>query len=95
MQYGSRENDFVCMIEFPTVSRAIGGAELLARIESALYRFGGIPHWGQVNHIGGHKEASLGKLYPQFDFWMKVYRKYCKRGTFQNDFTRRCLIEVD
>lgn len=94
MQYGTKPDDFVCMIEFPTVSKTMGGMELLARIESALYSFGGIPHWGQVNHVGGTQQASLEKLYPEFQAWMRVYKKYCKTNLFQNDFSRRCTIEV-
>jgi len=92
MQYGEKEGDFVCMIEFPTVSGAIGGIELLARIESAMYAYGGRPHWGQVNHVGGNGESSLNRLYPRFADWLSIYRRFCPLGTFENEFTRRCGI---
>jgi L-gulono-1,4-lactone dehydrogenase len=95
MQYSENENEYVCMIEFPTVSQTIGGLEMLARIESAMYqsKFKGVPHWGQINHVGGTRETSLGKLYPCFPQWLQVYQRFCKKGTFQNDFTKRCGIE--
>jgi FAD/FMN-containing dehydrogenase len=92
MQYSAKPDDFFCMIEFPTVSGTIGGMELLARIESALYRFGGIPHWGQINHIGGTGRSSVGRLYPRFADWMRVYHKLCPENRFANDFTNICGI---
>jgi FAD/FMN-containing dehydrogenase len=91
MQHGDA-GEFVCMIEFPTVSKTIGGLELLARIEDALYRFGGIPHWGQINHVGGQGQSSVEKLYPRFHDWMRIYKKLAPDGRFENDFTHRCGI---
>jgi hypothetical protein len=101
MQYGEQrnlpepENQYVCMIEFPTIRKAYGGYELLSRIESAMRVFNSRPHWGQVNHVGGEGKEALHKLYPKFDDWLKVYRHYNKAGRFQNNFTRRCGIEVE
>ena len=92
MQYARPGEKFVCMIEFPTVSGAIGGTQLLARVESALYNYGGIPHWGQVNHVGGVGRASVGALYPRFGDWMKVWRTLSPQGRFENQFTHRCGI---
>ncbi len=92
MQYGKREDDFVCMIEFPTISGAIGSIELLARIESAMYAYGGKPHWGQVNHVGGTGHSSLPALYERWPDWLSIYRQFCRVGTFENEFTRRCGI---
>ena len=83
---------FVCMIEFPTVARTIGATEMLARIEDALYKFGGIPHWGQINHVGGQGQSAVQKLYPRFPDWMRIYKKLCPEGRFENDFTHRCGI---
>jgi hypothetical protein len=90
MQYGE-EDDFMCMIEFPVLNGTVGGVEILARIEAEMYKFGGVPHWGQYNHAGIGDET-LSVLYPKFGDWMKVYRKLCPNGTFQNDFTERCRI---
>jgi L-gulono-1,4-lactone dehydrogenase len=95
MQYAEAENQYVCMIEFPTVRKAYGGYELLSRIESAMRIFNSRPHWGQVNHVGGEGKEALYKLYPKFNDWLKVYRHYSKAGRFQNNFTRRCGIEVE
>jgi L-gulono-1,4-lactone dehydrogenase len=94
MQYGHPGEPFVCMIEFPTAGKTIGGMELLGRIETALYAYGGIPHWGQVNHVGGTGRSSLGRLYPRFHEWVKVLRALSPEGRFDNDFTRRCGISV-
>jgi hypothetical protein len=91
MQYSPDTDDFVCMIEFPILNGTIGGEEILARIESKMYAYGGIPHWGQFNHVGVGDET-LTKLYPKFQDWMKVYHRFCTKGTFQNDFTERCRI---
>lgn len=84
--------DFVCMIEFPTVSGAIGGTQLLARIETALYPYGGIPHWGQINHISSNGPYSVDRLYPRFGDWMRIFRRLSPEGRFENDFMRRCGI---
>jgi hypothetical protein len=90
MQYADQP-DFVCMIEFPVLNGTIGGEEMLTRIESEMYKYGGIPHWGQYNHAG-IGDATLDKLYPNFNKWLKNYRNLCPGGTFQNDFTERCRI---
>ena len=86
--------EYVCMIEFPTLSGIIGGVELLDRIEFAMYQSdtGAIPHWGQVNHLGGTGLSSIGKLYPKFTDWLKVYQMLSPNGMFENDFTKRCGI---
>ncbi|HXB29269.1 MAG TPA: D-arabinono-1,4-lactone oxidase, partial [Puia sp.] len=57
-----------------------------------LYRFGGIPHWGQINHVGGQGQSSVEKLYPRFNDWMRIYKKLAPEGRFENDFTHRCGI---
>ncbi|GAA4320211.1 L-gulono-1,4-lactone dehydrogenase [Mucilaginibacter gynuensis] len=90
MQYGAKD-DFVCMIEFPVLKGTVGGEEILSRIEHDMYRYGGIPHWGQYNHVG-IGDHTLDKLYPQFYKWMANYRRFCKKGTFENNFTERCRI---
>jgi hypothetical protein len=91
MQYSPNTDDFVCMIEFPILNGTIGGEEILARIEEKMYAYGGIPHWGQWNHVGVG-DRTIGKLYPKFPEWMDVYHRFCPNGTFQNDFTDRCRI---
>lgn len=95
MQYGRPGEDFVCMIEFPTLSGTIGGIELLNRIESALYEYGGVPHWGQINHVGGRGHAAIDRLYPCYREWLQVYKELCPDGRFENDFTRRCGISAN
>lgn len=90
MQY-STQPGFVCMMEFPVLNGTIGGEEMLTRVESEMYNYGGIPHWGQYNHAGIGNET-LDKLYPNFYKWLKNYQNLCPGGTFQNDFTERCRI---
>jgi hypothetical protein len=95
MHYGETpENSFVCNIEFPTVNLTIGGMEILSRIEAAMYRFGARMHWGQVNHASSSGVTNIAKRFPKFEEWLQVYRFYCPKGRFQNDFTARCGIDV-
>ena len=91
MQYGENSGDFVCMVEFPIVTGTTGGHEMLSRLESAMLEFKGIPHWGQVNHVGVGK-AALKNLYPKLETWLETYRRFNKKGMFENDFSYRCGI---
>lgn len=47
------------------------------------------PHWGL--DFGGRVAEAWGvrELYPEFDQWLRVYKKYNGHGVFSNDFTRR------
>ena len=85
-----------CFIEFPVLKNVTGSFELVARIEQEFYRcydeFRGRPHWGHLQHLDAQQ---ISQMYPQFNRWLSVYRTFCRRGTFENDFTRRCGITVN
>ncbi len=78
-----------CMIEIPMVNGTVGGMEILERLERELYAFGGRPHWGQVNFISGANGRITG-MYPHLPEWLRVFTELNPRGTFNNEFSRRC-----
>lgn len=74
------------MIETPILKGTRGCKQLLRRLETRLYDFGGRPHWGQLNHL--HRNA-VARMYPELDKWLEVYRRFNRFGVFDNDFSRR------
>ncbi len=78
-----------CMIEMPIVKHTHAGEDILRQYEYAMYEFGGRPHWGQIHFFTGNN-GFIGKMYPELEKWLKVYRLLNKEGTFQNSFTDRC-----
>ncbi len=78
-----------CMIEIPVINGTYGGFQLLAHYESAMYEFGGRPHWGQVNYLTG-SNGLVARMYPEHGKWLNVYRRLNPNGTFDNAFTDRC-----
>jgi hypothetical protein len=85
MQYGQD----TCMIEIPMINGTIGGKEILKRYEAALYKFGGRPHWGQMNYLASDRKL-LNSMYPQFQKWLAVYADLNSSHMFDNSFTDRC-----
>ncbi len=79
-----------CMVEFPMLDGTIGGKELLRRIETEMYAFGGRPHWGLLNFLSGG--ALIESMYPEYGKWLSVYRQFNSDGIFDNAFTDRCGI---
>jgi FAD/FMN-containing dehydrogenase len=80
-----------CMIEFPMLANTVGGYELLRKIETEMYAFGGRPHWGLLNFLSGGREL-IRQMYPQFDKWNAVRRQLDPDGVFTNAFTERAGI---
>jgi xylitol oxidase len=62
--------------------------DLLPDIESALLPLGARPHWGKVFAAGVDQ---LEPLYPRFDDFRALARKYDPRGVFRNNFVERKL----
>jgi hypothetical protein len=87
MMYG-RET---AMIELIQLSRSKGGFELLAQYEKALRRVDGRPHWGQYHTLASERDV-LGKLYPKYDLWLKVFSVLNRTGVFNSPFTQRVGI---
>jgi FAD/FMN-containing dehydrogenase len=80
-----------CMIEFPMLANTVGGYELLRKIETEMYAFGGRPHWGLLNFLSGGREL-IRHMYPKFDKWDAVRRQLDPNGMFANAFTERAGI---
>jgi FAD/FMN-containing dehydrogenase len=78
-----------CMVEFPMLDNSVGGKELLRRIEREMYAFGGRPHWGLLNFVGG---VLIQSMYPKYETWLSVRRQLDPNGMFDGPFTDRCGI---
>ena len=62
--------------------------------EKAMLRFGGRPHWGQMNYLTG-SYGLIRSMYPKYDQWMSVFKQLNADGTFNNTFTDRCGFSGD
>jgi xylitol oxidase len=63
-------------------------AALLPTIEAIVLPLGARPHWGKVFAAGLDQ---LAPLYPRFDDFVALARKYDPDGVFRNDFLARKL----
>ena len=79
------------MIELIMVADTEGGLELLGTHEEELAKFGGRPHWGQVNYLAGGRDR-LRVLYPRYDDWQRVRGEIDPQWTFASPFTKRVGI---
>lgn len=77
------------MIELILVVGTRGGERLLAGYEEGLAEFGVRPHWGQVNALDG---PSAARLYPRWEDWLAVQRRFNASGVFDSPFTARVGI---
>jgi FAD/FMN-containing dehydrogenase len=85
MQFGRD----TCMVEIPMVTGTVGGKEILQRYETAMYAFGGRPHWGQINYLTG-SHGLIKAMYPKLDAWLSVFKELNSSGMFDSVFTERC-----
>src|SRR5207248_352783 len=76
-----------CMIDVPMIRESFGWSEVFERVENALYKLGGRPHWGKINHISG---AKIAELYPEYPKWQRSFDRMNSHGLFYNAFTERC-----
>jgi hypothetical protein len=81
-QYGGQ----TCMVEIIMVKDSVGAMELMYRYENECYRFGGRPHWGQVNTLNSEL---VSRLYPLLAKWTHIYQTLNESGTFDSPFTKR------
>ena len=78
-----------CMVEIPMITGTIGGKEILQRYETAMYAFGGRPHWGQINYLTG-SHGLIETMYPKLGEWLSVFKQLNASGMFDSVFTERC-----
>ena len=78
------------MIELILISDTRGGRSLLAEHEQRLADFGARPHWGQYNTLG--PESSLATMYPRWETWLDVRKRFNETGVFDSEFTDRIGI---
>jgi hypothetical protein len=80
-----------CMLEIIFGKGTKGANEMLYFYETELYKYGARPHWGQLNYVtGGH--PVLRKMYPQYDNWLEVYKKFNTNHLFDSAFAKRVGI---
>jgi len=78
-----------CMIEMDMVTGTYGGPEVMQRYQESMYELGGRPHWGlEFDHLTGSNNL-IGKMYPQLQSWLNVYKQFNRKGTFNSSFTDR------
>lgn len=76
------------MIELIMSKHTVGGMELLAAHERALYGLCGRPHWGQVNSLTG-SNGLVEAMYPRYGDWQRVHETLNASGVFDSPFSRR------
>lgn len=79
------------MIELIMANRTVGGMELLAAHEDALYALGGRPHWGQVNSLTG-SHGLIESMYPEYPEWLAIHAELNASGVFDSSFSKRVGI---
>jgi L-gulono-1,4-lactone dehydrogenase len=79
------------MIELIMATHTVGGMELLAAHEDALYELGGRPHWGQVNSLTG-SHGLVAAMYPRYQDWQEVHAQLNASGVFDSPFSKRVGI---
>jgi L-gulonolactone oxidase len=62
---------------------------LFAGFETIVARHGGRPHWAKAHHF---TPATLRKLYPHFDDFLRVLRDVDPEGVFRNEYVRRHVL---
>jgi hypothetical protein len=79
------------MIELIMATHTVGGMELLAAHENALYSLDGRPHWGQVNTLTGSHDL-IATMYPRYQDWQDVHSEINASGVFDGPFSKRVGI---
>ena len=64
---------------------------LAAEIEALLLPLGARPHWGKIPHTPA---ASLAPLYPRWDDFRALIRRFDPDGKFRNDFLDRHVGDI-
>ena len=69
-------------------THTVGGMELLAAHEQALYGLEGRPHWGQINTLTGSHGLVQG-MYPHYDDWQEIHAQLNSSCVFDSPFSKR------
>jgi hypothetical protein len=76
------------MIELIMATHTVGGMELLAAHEQALYGLQGRPHWGQINTLTGSHGLVQG-MYARYDDWQDLHAELNSSRVFDSPFSKR------
>ncbi len=81
------------MLEVLMAKGTPDGRETLENVERELLKLPNVRiHWGlEMDVMSG---TMLPQMYPQWNRWMKAYRRFNARGTFNNTFTDRLGISM-
>lgn len=80
-----------CMMEIIFGKGTKGANEMLYYYENELAQYGARPHWGQINYVtGGHRV--LRQMYPRYDSWLEVYKRFNTNHLFDSAFAKRVGI---
>jgi hypothetical protein len=79
------------MIELIMATHTVGGMELQAAHENALYALEGRPHWGQVNTLTG-SHGLVEAMYPRYAEWQDIHAQLNSSGVFDSPFSKRVGI---
>lgn len=85
----------VCYIDTPFLLHTIGSEEMLNQYQDAMFRFGGIPHWGKIHNRLFHFPELIGQFYPAMDRWLDSFYFFNPKGTFSNEFSYRLTTSVE
>jgi len=83
-----------CIVEIACFKGLIGNLEVINRMEEAMYRHKGIPHWGQYHRMSD-ADGYVSKRYPKLKDWRGIQQKVSEGSrTFENAFTWRCGLST-
>jgi D-arabinono-1,4-lactone oxidase len=83
-----------CIIEIACFKGLIGNLEIINRMEEAMYRHKGVPHWGQYHRLT-NSDGYVTAHYPKLKQWRKVQQEMSMGlRTFENAFTWRCGLST-
>ncbi len=86
---GMQQWNQTCAVEISAVQGVQGIEQMLTDILNLVYRYGGLPHWGQLIDRGVQGNVTL---YPRFAEWRAAYAKLSKNftaRTFENAMSIR------
>lgn len=85
----------VCYIDTPFLLHTIGSEEMLNLYQDAMFRFGGIPHWGKIHNRLFNYPDLMAQYYPDAARWLDSYHFFNPMGTFTNDFSTRLVTAFE